>query len=63
MTPKEKASSLYERYEIILLSLYGGSIHHEIKLCAELAINELILVTEGQGNLYWLNVKRELTKL
>ena len=45
MTPKEKAKELYDKYEFVYIQNYTSK--HEVKQCALLAVDEIILILEG----------------
>ena len=73
MNPQEKAQELFDKYWALIAYKIEGSVGRlVIKQCAELAVDEILLIApmmhmEGFGNLtireYYKKVKQEIEKL
>ena len=71
MTPKEKANGLFNKYFIYLRAnlLNDEEAIEDAKVCALIAIDELIIEQEKYNNgsfypsKYWQEVKEEIKKL
>jgi hypothetical protein len=67
MTPQEKAVELYNRYfDLGRDFTRGASMKQFAKLCALIAVDEMINVIKDLDNwayTYWIEVKQEIEKL
>ncbi len=67
MTPQEKATELYLKYEFIYVPNYTSSF--EVKQCALIAVEEILNHHSQEQGLYridtyyWQQVKAEIEKL
>lgn len=62
MTPKEKAIELVDRYSDILFDEIEGYYqrNHIIKLCALIAVDEIIAECRVGMDWFWQEVKQEI---
>lgn len=67
MTPKEKANSLINKYNLIVLDTALGGSNKRVKECALIAVDEIVkahMHNEGVRHLkWWEEVKQEIEKL
>lgn len=70
MTPKEKAESLINRYNLVILDTALGGSNQRVKKCVLIAIDEIEnsidwhkYETPNDELNYWNEVKKELEKL
>ena len=71
MTPKEKAKELVDKFRIYIVTWSGGTeiSNQNVKQCALIAVEELIIQQERYNNgsfypsKYWQEVKQEIEKL
>lgn len=69
MKAKEKAQSLINKFNIVVLDTALGGSNARVKQCALIAVDEVLEETmERDGmriinNQYWLEVKQEIEKL
>ena len=61
MTPEEKAIELYEKYDSLFKAPYKK--HKDTKLCALIAVDELLEECRLERDWYWVRVKTEIEKL
>mgnify|MGYP006269728679 CR=1 FL=1 len=69
MTPKEKAESLINKYNLVVLDKALGGSNRRVKQCALIAVDEIIhyfeivLGVDKEDFRYWYEVKQEIEKL
>jgi hypothetical protein len=61
MTPKEKAKELVDKYEFVYIQNYTSMF--EVKECALIAVDEILICCIGSHEEYWQEVKQEIINL
>ena len=63
MTPKEKAESLINKYNLIVLDTALGGSNKRVKQCALILVNTILESPTPNQRKFWELVKQEIEKL
>jgi hypothetical protein len=61
MTAKEKAKELVDKYSFVEIQNYTSMF--EVKQCALIAVDEILICCIGSHEDYWQEVKQEIQQL